>query len=94
MIREHDLVVSERDINEHHLVKGDVGTVVHCYAGGDAYEAEFVTGAGDTIVVLTLEDDHVRLLTEREILHVREMAVAYKTHGDQQTELNKLLARN
>lgn len=40
MIREHDLVVLERDIAEHHLVKGNVGTVVHCYAGGDAYEVE------------------------------------------------------
>lgn len=46
--REHDLVVLERCIDEHYLVKGDVGTVVHCYAGGDAYEVEFVTGAGDT----------------------------------------------
>ncbi len=64
MIREHDLVVLGRDIDEHHLVKGDIGTVVHCYAGGDAYEVEFMTGAGDTSVILTLGKDDVRPLAE------------------------------
>lgn len=76
MIREHDLVVLERDFNEHHLVKGDIGTVVHRYADGEAYEVEFVTGAGDTIAILTLEKDDVRPLVKREILHARELVTA------------------
>lgn len=76
MIREHDLVVLERDVDEHELVKGDVGTVVHCYADGEAYEVEFVASRGGTIAVLTLEKDDVRPLAEREILHAREMVAA------------------
>ncbi len=73
MIREHDLVVLTCDIDKHNLVKGDVGTVVHCYADGEAYEVEFVTSSGDTIAVLTLEREDIRPISEHEILHVREL---------------------
>jgi len=31
---EHDLIVLTRDIAEHRLRAGDVGTVVHVYAAG------------------------------------------------------------
>lgn len=50
-LRELDLAVLTRDIGEHDLVQGDIGTVVDCYADGEAYEVEFVTSAGDTIAV-------------------------------------------
>ncbi len=76
MIHELDLVVLTRDIDQHGLMKGDVGTAVHCYADGEAYEVEFVTSGGDTIAVLTLEREDVRLVGEREILHVRELVAA------------------
>jgi hypothetical protein len=50
--------------------------VVHCYAGGKAYEVEFVTGEGKTIAVVTLEKSDIRPMQRQEILHVRTYAVA------------------
>lgn len=35
-MNELELVVLERDIPEHGLARGDVGTVVHVYSGGPA----------------------------------------------------------
>ena len=36
-IEELDVVVLARDVPEHGLCKGDVGTMVHRYANGRAY---------------------------------------------------------
>jgi Domain of unknown function (DUF4926) len=68
-------VVLVRDVPEHGLRKGDVGTVVHCYADGRAFEVEMMTGDGTTIAVLTLPPTDVRPLGSREILHAREVAI-------------------
>jgi hypothetical protein len=76
MIREMDTVVLTRDRPEHGLREGDVGAVVHRYADGDAYEVEFVTAEGATVAVLTLSNDEVRPMGEREILHVRHLDAA------------------
>lgn len=76
MFNELDTVVLARDLKEHKLSRGDVGTIVHCYAGGQAYEVEFVTGEGRTIAVLTLEKADIRPMQSQEILHVREFAAA------------------
>ena len=75
MIAEHDLVVLSRDIDGHGLETGDVGTVVHCYSDGEAYEVEFVTAEGETLAVLTLGTKDVRAMNGSEILHARELAV-------------------
>lgn len=74
MIKELDTVVLTHDIGEHGLKEGDIGAVVHCYADGSAFEVEFVTAEGRTIAVLTLTLDDIRLMSDREILHVREIA--------------------
>jgi len=74
MIRELDTVVLTHDIKEYGLTNGDIGVVVHCYSDSNAYEVEFVTAEGKTIAVLTLPSDDIRLMKEREILHVREIA--------------------
>lgn len=74
MIRELDIVVLTHDVKEHALAEGDIGAVVHCYSDGNTYEVEFVTAEGKTIAVLTLSSDDIRLMKNREILHVREMA--------------------
>jgi hypothetical protein len=74
MIKELDTVVLKHDIAKHGLVAGDIGVVVHCYTDGDAYEVEFVTAEGITIAVLTLTSKDVRLMNNKEILHVREVA--------------------
>ena len=74
-IDELDLVALERDVSEHSLRKGDVGTVVHCYADGRAYEVEMMTGDGRTVAVLTLSRAEVRPLGSGDILHAREVAL-------------------
>lgn len=76
MIRELDTVILTRDIPEHGLKQDDVGAVVHCYKDNKAYEVEFVTGEGETIAVLTLTPIDIRPMRRREILSVRELAVA------------------
>ncbi len=74
MIKELDTVVLNHDIKEYGLTEGDIGAVVHCYADGAAYEVEFTTAEGKTVAVLTLSSDDIRLMKNREILHVRELA--------------------
>ncbi len=60
MFNELDTVVLAHDLKTYNLTRGDVGTIVHCYAGGKAYEVEFVTGEGQTIAVVTLEPADIR----------------------------------
>ncbi len=76
MFSELDTVVLAHDLKVHNLTRGDVGTIVHCYADGKAYEVEFVTGEGKTIAVITLERSDIRPMQRQEILHVREYAMA------------------
>jgi hypothetical protein len=45
MIRELDRVVLTADVSREGLVSGDVGTVVHVYADGKAFEIEFMISA-------------------------------------------------
>lgn len=73
-MEELDLVVLTQPIPDYGLERGDVGTIVHCYADGQAYEVEFITAEGVTLAVLTLTQDAVRPLASREILHVRDLA--------------------
>jgi hypothetical protein len=75
-IKEHDCVVLTRDLSDENLKAGDVGAVVHIHKGGEAYEVEFVTLAGRTIAVATVEASHLRPVGKRDIHHVRELAVA------------------
>ena len=76
MIHEHDRVVLTTPVSAEGLEAGDVGTVVHIYRDGQAYEVEFVTLDGRTAAVVTLEADHVRPVNKREITHARELTVA------------------
>jgi hypothetical protein len=75
-MREHELVVLTRDLPEHSLETGDVGTLVHRYADGEAYEVEFVTASGTTVAVLTLDTRAIRPLAGRELLHVRALTAS------------------
>ena len=74
MIREHERVVLTTVIPAEGLEAGDVGTVVHVYRDGQAYEVEFVTLEGMTAAVVTLEAHHVRPVRKHEITHARELA--------------------
>ena len=76
MIKELDTIVLSRDIPEHGLKQGDIGAVVHIYREREAFEVEFITGQGDTVAVVTLETRDIRLMQDREILHVRKLQAA------------------
>lgn len=70
-IREHDRVVLTAPVRPERLEVGDVGTVVHVYADGKAYEIEFTTLDGQTATVATVEASAVRPVTARDISHSR-----------------------
>jgi Domain of unknown function (DUF4926) len=74
MIKEHERVVLKVPVPSEGLEKGDVGTVVHLYKDGQAYEVEFITLDGKTAAVITLEAAQVRPVGDREITHARELA--------------------
>ena len=73
MIKEHERIVLKVPVPGNGLEKGDVGTVVHAYKDGQAYEVEFVTLDGKTAAVVTLEAAQVRPVGDREITHAREL---------------------
>jgi len=74
MIKEHERIVLKEQVSAEGLEKGDVGTVVHVYKDGEAYEVEFLTLDGNTAAVVTLEAAQVRPVGRREITHARELA--------------------
>ena len=55
MIKEHDRVVLKKSIPGQGLKMGDVGTVIHVYKKGEAFEVEFLTLHGETVAIATLE---------------------------------------
>jgi hypothetical protein len=73
MIKEHERVVLTASVPSEGLEPGDVGTVVHAYRDGLAYEVEFTTLDGKTAAVVTLEASQVRPVGKREITHTREL---------------------
>lgn len=74
MFKEHDRMVLTTPASTEGLEAGDVGTVVHVYRDGLAFEVEFTTLAGKTAAVVTLEAAQVRPVGSREITHARELA--------------------
>jgi ATP-dependent exoDNAse (exonuclease V) alpha subunit len=75
-IKEHDCVVLTKNLPAENLEAGDVGTVVHIHKDGVAYEVEFVTLAGNTVAVATVEAPDVRPIGKRDISHARELQPA------------------
>ena len=73
MIKEHDRVVLLKDVPQQGLKAGDVGTVVHIYRHGKAFEVEFMTLDGKTVAIVTLPASHVRTISGRDITHAREL---------------------
>jgi len=67
MIREHDRVVLERDVREQGLLRDDVGTVVHVYQGGAAFEVEFLTVGGETLTVAALKSNEIRKVGRQDV---------------------------
>lgn len=75
MPKELDLVALRRELPSYGLVTGEVGTVVHVYDDGRAYEVEFVAADGTTIAVETLPAEDCAPLSGQQILHARRIAV-------------------
>ena len=73
-INQHDRVVLTVDLPTEKLASGDVGTVVHVYRNGAAFEVEFVSLDGEIVAVVTLESAQVRPVARREITHARQVA--------------------
>jgi len=76
MIKEHDRVVLEVGVPAEGLEAGDVGTVVHVYRDGLAFEVELVALDGHTAAVVTVEAGQVRPVSRHEIPHARALASA------------------
>ena len=74
MINEHERVVLTVDLPEHNLKAGDVGTVVHVYSTGKAYEIEFFALDGRTLDVITVEVEQVRPVSSMEVMHARSIS--------------------
>lgn len=75
MIQELENVVLDVDLPEHHLKRGDLGTVVLLH-GTDGYEVEFMTLGGDTVAVVSLSAQQVRPIGQTELPHVRDFDAA------------------
>ena len=73
-IKELDRVVLTKAKPDERLEPGDVGTVVHVYSEGSAYEVEFTTLGGGTAAVVTVDAADVRPVTDEEITHARTLA--------------------
>ena len=73
MIHELDRVVLTAPVPAERLECGDVGTVIHVYADGKAFEIEFIPLDGQTAAVATVEASAVRPVTSREITHSRKL---------------------
>jgi hypothetical protein len=74
MIKEHERVVLTAAVPAEGLEAGDVGTVVHIHREGAAYEVEFVTMTGQTVVVATVLVSQLRPVSRLDVTHVRELA--------------------
>ena len=71
MIHELDRVVLTAPVPDDGLAAGDVGTVVHVYADGKAFEIEVMTLDGHTVAVATVDASALRPVTGRDISHSR-----------------------
>ncbi len=68
-----DTVVLNRDLPEHGLKVGDLGTIVEIYEP-DGLEVEFVTASGRTGALLTLSVGDVRHVADADLVTVRQFA--------------------
>jgi hypothetical protein len=76
MFEELEPVALTRDLAEHGLREGDVGTVVEVY-DAENVEVEFVEASGRTRALLTLSSRDVRKLAPDEMLSVRAVGSSH-----------------
>jgi hypothetical protein len=68
-----DTVVLTRDLPKHQLRAGDLGAIVQVYEP-DGLEVEFVTAAGRTEALVTLQQADVRPVAGDDLITVRSLA--------------------
>ena len=73
MLEEHDRIVLTDDISDFGLKAGDVGTIVHMYPNGEAFEVEFLTLDGNTAALASVLPSQARPVTRTDITHAREI---------------------
>lgn len=59
-----DVVALTTPIPEHHLERGEIGTVVECHSG-NAFEVEFVAEDGYTYALITLSGNALLPLRQK-----------------------------
>jgi len=69
---ELDAVVLDKELLDHGLRRGDLGTVVHVYEP-DGLEVEFVTASGRTEALVTLAVGDVRPVVDTDLVSVRPL---------------------
>ena len=76
MLKEHSRVVLTDDVPSEGLRAGDVGTIVHVYPSGKAYEVEFFSLSGQTLAVATVDAGQLRAVADSDFTHSRPKAAA------------------
>lgn len=71
------VVALRRDLPEHGLQTGDVGTIVEIVGNGAILIVEFMEASGHTRALLDLPPDDIRPVVAGEMLTVRENAPPY-----------------
>ena len=75
-LSELDLAALQIELPAYGLIAGDIGTVVHVYDQGAAYEVEFVRADGRTLAVETLRADQIEPVAGQQVLHARKLTPA------------------
>lgn len=73
-------IILTQDIQDHGLVAGDMGTIVHHHPAtneqAEGYEVECFAGNGETIAVVSVPAAGLRLATSQDVMHVRQLTPA------------------
>ncbi len=78
MLEEHDRIVLTGDLAVAGRRAGDVGTIVHVYRDGEAFEVEFFALDGKTAAIATAPAAKVRPVTATDLTHARVLEDAEK----------------
>jgi hypothetical protein len=73
MLNEHERIVLLQAIPKEGLEEGDVGSIVHIYKDGQAYEVEFIALDGHTRAVATVEAEDIRPVSRHDMTHARTL---------------------
>jgi len=76
MLKEFEQVALTVDLPDFGFVAGDVGTVVDITTNGKQITLEFFNFAGQTVAVIPVSIESVRLLNTHEIIHARTVKSA------------------